>query len=458
MPSLGSILQIAKTGLSTQQQGMNVVAHNIANASTEGYSRQRAVIAARPGVTGDGGQYGTGSQVTDVAQVRDRLLDGVYYRELSASTERDARADILGRIEGLVAEPGELGIGQAMDAFLSAWSELATNPASATVRSVVRQTAQVMIQRFDELANGLAAIRQEVGVRLDDAAARVTELGRQIAQLNRQIVSVEADGVTAGDLRDQRARTLAEMADLVPVQVVERENGSVGVISSGIAIVDGAYSLEVEIRNVSGTWGLAVVGRAGLFPQVGGRTGGLLQVLNTDLPDIQQRLDDLAESMVTEVNALHRTGMSPDASTGIDFFDPGGVTAGTMALSAEVQASTNAIAAGTPDGSGGYRAGANDVALAIAGLRDVDVAALGMTMGEHYQGLVSDIGQAVRSSADAAEAHRVLAEQADVRRMSLSGVSVDEELVRMIEFQTAYQASARVITAADEMLQALLSI
>jgi flagellar hook-associated protein 1 len=345
-----------------------------------------------------------------------------------------------------------------MDAFYSGWSELGTNPANATVRSVVRQTGNVLTQRFGELSDGVASIRTEVETRLVDAATQATALGAEVARLNTQIVTIEADGNTAGDLRDTRSRALARLADLLPTQVTERDNGSVGVNSSGIGIVDGAYSLDLEVTTSGGTVGLGAVGRAGFFPQVGGRIGGLLTVINTDLPDVQQRLDDLAAAMVADVNGLHETGTNPDGNTGVSFFDPAGTTATTIALSSDVLASTTAIAAGTPDGLGAYRAGANDVALALGGLRDTDSASLSMTMGEQYRGLVSDIGQAVRSSSDAAEAHRVLAEQADIRRMSLSGVSIDEELVKMIEFQTAYQASARVVSVADELMQALLAV
>ena len=123
-----------------------------------------------------------------------------------------------------------------------------------------------------------------------------------------------------------------------------------------------------------------------------------------------------------------------------------------------MKGSASVIVAGTPDGSGGYRAGANDVAVGIATLRDNALSTLGTTPGEHLRGLVSSIGLAVRSSTDAAEVHQTLADQADVRRQSLGSVSVDEELVQLIQFQSAYQASERVISAADEMLQSLLGI
>jgi flagellar hook-associated protein 1 len=456
--SLRSILQIAQTGLRTQQQALNVVAHNIANASTEGYSRQRAVISGNSPLRTADGVFGTGVRVEDVVRIRDKLLDGVYYREISSATEQESRAGMLGRVEGLFGEPSELGLAAALDNFYSAWSELGSNPASDTVRSVVRQSATVLVDKLHELNAQADLIRQEVDTRLTVGAEKASALAADVARLNQQIVSVEADGATAGDLRDARARALTELADLMPIRVTERDNGSVGVNSSGIGIIDGAYSLDLEARSSAGTWGIAAVGRPGLFSDPGGRLGGLLEVLNTDLPMVQKSLDDLSSALVTEVNAVHTTGTNPDGTTGIDFFDGTGTTASSIALSTEVLASVGAISAGTPDGLGAYRAGANDIAMALAGLRDTDIGSLGTTMGGHYQGLVSDVGQAVRSSSDAAEVRRVLADQADVRRMGQSGVSVDEELVTMIEFQTAYQASARVLTTADEMLQTLLAI
>jgi flagellar hook-associated protein 1 FlgK len=457
MPSLGSILQIATTGLRTQQQALNVTAHNIANASTEGYSRQRAVLTATPGVHLPDGVFGSGAGVSDIQSVRDGLLDSAYFRELTVSSEFDGRATILRRVEGLFEEPSELGLAAALDRFHSAWSELSVNPSSTPVRTVLRQTASVLTQKFDELASGLDAIRQEAEARLQQGVDSANSLMSRIGDLNRQIVSTEADGTTAGDLRDARGRALAELADLLPVQVVERDNGSMGVIVSGVTVVDGAEALSLEVRAAGGAWEIGVVGRTGGLDG-GGRLGGLIDVVNSDLPEVRQGLDDLAAALVEETNLVHRTGTNPDGATGIDFFDPVGVTASSIGLSVEVLADERAIAAGTPDGSGDYRAGANDVALELASLRDRTLGALGLSGGDHYRGLVSSVGVAVRSMDQAAESHRILADQADIRRMRVSGVSVDEELVKMIEFQRAYQASARVISAADEMLQSLLAV
>lgn len=458
MPSIGSILAVARTGLQVQQQAINVTAHNLANASTEGYARQRVDLASLTPVHTSDGVFGTGATVVDVERVADALLDAVYRREVSASTEQETRADLASRVEAILGEPSNLGLGSTLGAFFSAFSELAADPSSGTIRTVVRQNTQNLVDKLHELAGNLDDVRQDVEARLTTAVSTANALLADIGRLNQQIVTVEGDGVTAGDLRDARERLLNDLAELAPVKVTERANGGVGVTLAGVSVVDGAYPATLELRTAGGVTSLAVVGRPGSLSAAGGATGGLLTVSNTDLPDLRQGLDDLAAALVDRVNTIHATGTNPRGDTGVDFFDATGVTATSIGLSAAVLADAQAIAAGTADGAGSYRAGASDVAEVVAGLRDTDVAALGDTVLGHYRGLVTTVGQAVRSSSDSAETHGILADQARKRRDAVSGVSVDEELVRMIQFQTAYQAAARVVTTADEMMQSLLAM
>lgn len=457
MPSLGSILQIAKTGLITHQKAMNVTAHNIANASTDGYSRQRVDFDSRPAVQMNDAVYGGGVAIDGVRSVIDPFLEQSYHRELSNTLGFSTRADMLSRMEGLLGEPSEFGLGAALDGFHSAWSELGTNPTSSTVRSAVRQQSANLTDKFKQLASGLDAFRQEIEGRISTGVVEINSMLEGIADINRQIVTQEAGGGAANDLIDSRARLINKLAEVIPIQTRNQPNGSILVRSSGVGLVDGVYPLEVEVREAGGVITIGTTGGANITP-ASGSLNALMDVANTDIPGMRQVLDDLAATIVSEVNASHVTGTSPAGTTGVNFFDPTGTTATSINLSADVLASLDAISAGTPDGVGGYRGGANDVALAIAGLRDVEIPAFGATIDEHYNSLVFDVGQGVRSSSDAAAVHGTLADQANIRRMSLSGVSVDEELVKMIEFQTAYQASARVVSTADEMLQSLLTM
>lgn len=456
MPSLGSILGIASSGLRASQAAIGVTAHNLANAETEGYSRQRAVLAEGYPIALPQGIFGTGVQVVDVERARNEFDNRSVRNEFSLLNDFTARREFLGRVESLLQEPGELGFSAGLDRFFSAWSELATNPASSAARTALRSEAAGLVDRFRTLASGLAEAEAGAEARLAGAVGRINEIATSVAELNRRIVATETGAATAGDLRDARDRLLDDLATLTPVTVLQRQDGSVGVLASGISLVDGARASRVEAREVGGERGLGLVGRPGLLPDAGGTTGGLLAVLNGELPALRQELDALAGALVEEVNALHRTGTSPSGDTGVDFFDPSGVTASTLRLSAAVEADAGVIAAGTDDGAGTPRPGANDVALALAGLRDRALGATGRTAGASVQALVSRVGETLRSVDDRAAVHRALADRASLQRESVSGVSTDEEMTRLIRFQAAYAAAARVVTVADEMMEALL--
>ncbi len=456
MPSIGSILSVASTALRTQQEAINVTAHNIANAATEGYSKQRPVLSQLPPQRTPTGIFGSGVGVVDVQRIRDVYLDSNYRLETGEYRESEVRSGVLGQLETILSEPGEGGLSTTLDQFFSAWSSLATDPTSASARGAVREQGSLLSGQLRGLAADLDVLRQDTEARLLSSVQKVNDLAGTVARLNREITASEAAGETAGDLRDARDRAIDEMSTLIPIQVTQRENGGVGILTSGVGLVDGAEHGTLEVRLSGGALELGLEGRASSLPDLGGRIGGMIRVLNEDLPAARDSLDDLAEALVTEFNTLHRTGTAPDGSTGVDFFDPAGVTASSISLSAAVEVDAKAIAAGTGGASGEYRAGANDIALTLAGLRDAPNATLGVSFGEHFRELVSDVGFSVRSSLDSVEVHKTLSEQADVRRQSFSGVSTDEELVKLIEFQTAYSAAARVVTVADELLDTLV--
>jgi len=463
MPTISSILNAAASGLRTQQAALDVTSHNIANSSTEGYSRQRAVITTNVPLYTREGQYGTGSHVADVTQARDRLLDANYRRESSDTSQYQTRSDMLSRVETVLNEPSDLGLANALDQFFNAWSDLAANPTSSSSRTVVLQRAQGLVDKVHEFSDNLSQIQQEAESRLTDGVSRLNALTDEVARLNRQIVSVETDGTTAADLRDERGRALDELATLVPVQVTERSDGSVGVAMVGVNIVDGAATTEVQTQDAGGTVGLKLAGHDTLITKTSGTVGGLLGVMNEDLPGYRAALDGFATALTEQVNGLHSGGTLSDGSAAGDFFSVGsssgsGPTDSAAHALSLVVTSADDIAAGTSNMPGTYQPGANDVALRISQLRDAAPTDGEQTVTNRLQGLVSSVGLAVRSSADAAEVHQTLADQADTRRTSLSSVSIDEELVNMIQFQSGYQAAARVVTAADEMLKSLLAM
>jgi flagellar hook-associated protein 1 FlgK len=460
MPSLGSILSIAASGLRTQQRAMEVTSHNLANVNTEGYARQRAELSALTPLRTPEGNFGTGVGIADVTRVADRYAESGLRSETALLGRHEARGTLLERVEGALNEPGEEGLGAALDRFFSAWSELSVEPGNRVARATVLDTGQRVVEELHRIDGQIEIVRTEAEARLTTGVEEVNALAGEVAQLNRRIVAAEAAGNTAGDLRDAQGRALARLSELVPVTVLEQENGSVGVVVEGDRLVDGTSVRELTAF-VSGSRLELRVGDSGVVAKLGGGAlRGFQDVVNEDLPAWRGELDDLAAALVDEVNTLHRTGTNRAGATGVDFFDPTGITAGSVALDVAVAGDTDALAAGTgtSDTPPAYRPGAADVALELAGLRSTSISALGATFGDHLGELAADTGARVRRADESAQVHRTLVDQWTVRRESVSGVSVDEELLQLVKFQSAYAASARVVTTADEMLATLLAM
>ena len=457
MPSLGSILSIAVSSIQAHQRAINVTSHNMANAQTEGYSRQNAVFTPWSAQETPNGVYGTGVRISDVRQVRDELLDSSYLKQTGIAAEDRTVQQVLSRVETILGEPGDGSISVAADRFFSAFSELASYPENPTLRSLARDAGFSLASRFKAVSGDLTELSVSTGERLTAAVDRVNTITAKIAEVNKQIVNYETTGRTANDFRDQRRLLTDELGSIMPIQVTLRSNGSVGVTTGGLSIVDGGANTPTEVRNVAGTFGVGIVGRSGLLPDVRGSLGGFLQAVNTEIPAIQTRVNDLATALITEVNALHQTGTTPLGNTGIDFFS--GTDAATMDLSAEVTANYADIAAGIDDGSGNYVSGRNDVALALGQLRDkADLGGIGATFQRFQTSTVVDLAYSIQAREDGARVHEALAENIDVQRESVSGVSTDEELVKLIQFQTGYQAAARVISVAEEMMDTLIQM
>jgi len=463
MPSLNSILANARTALTAQQAAVQVTSHNIANASTDGYTRQRADLVQNFPVYMPEGAFGTGVHLGGIGHLRDSLLDTTYRSQQSSFATYERRSELLSRIEELYGEPSETGLGAALDSFLSAWNDLANHPLNETSRSVLRESAERLNGQFHRIATGLEHVRASAVTRLEQDVAELNRLTSEIADLNVRIVAAEVGGTTAGDLRDMRDRAIDRMSALVPVTVVRHADGSVGISAQGALLIDGAEAVSVEASSAGGTWAVTT-SRGRVVPLTEGSIGATLTALRDDIPAARAEIDAIAHAIVEDVNALHRAGTNPLAQTGIDFFDPNGVDALTIALSADVAASPLAIAAGagTVDANGDpvYQAGSTDVALAIAALRDATGNARlgGRSFGDAYNAAVTRVGLGVQSATISQETYEALAQQADARRVSVSGVSTDEELVNLIRYQNAYAAAARVVSAADEMLQTVIGM
>jgi flagellar hook-associated protein 1 FlgK len=453
--SLTSLLSIARTALLTQQKAIDTTGHNVANASTEGFSRQRLVVTPEvPQRTGIG-QLGRGVTAQGIERIRSQFLDASFRRENGELGSFRSTSDLLGQVERIFGEPSDTGLAAGIDALFSAFGDLTNDPTSQSARSVVRQAAITLTQNFQATDRRLNEVGADVTARIQDGVTSVNQIASQIAELNTQIQGSSAGQREAPDLKDQRDKLVDQLSSLVSVRVLQRDDGTIGVAAGDTLLVDGGQAGSLETRDLgNGRFGVGLVGSKAAFNPASGELAALITLSRTTLPGIHASLDTLVKGIVTEVNGIHTASRTLTGATGVPFFKPTGLTSAGMAVSDEVLRSTDNIAAGQ---SGG--AGDNAAALAIASLRTSGVASFGgNTIGQAYQLVVSDLGVMLNAATQHQTAQEVVVNQADSLRKSISGVSIDEEMTNLISQQNAYAAAARLVNVADQMMQDVIAM
>lgn len=461
--SLSSILSVARSGLQTHQTALQIAGQNLANATTEGYSRQRAEIVPGTPVRMPFGSLGTGVRIADVTRARDQVLDPAVRRESASAAGAELRNSALGELESVLAESVDLGLGPALDGLFNAFSDLANDPLSNTARVAVVSAGIRVTDEFGRAADTVDRVLGGVAQSLDLTIGEANRAIQEIAELNGRIAAASSSGSSAPDLEDRRDLAIDRLSRLVPVETVTGPTGAVGVRVDGVSVVEGTFAQTLSL-SVAGTDRVLTTGSGAEINPDSGALGSALTLLNDDFAFVRSELDAMASALVERVNVLHAAGVGPLGATGVNFFDdlgdPTTVTARTLSLSTEILASSENVVAGSPGPLGGYQPGVNDLALALSAVRDNGTPGLlgGRSIGEASRDLLGDLGVRVAESRDAEQRHGTLLAAARERRESVSGVVTDEELVSIVQIQAAYQASARMVNVVDEMYQTLLSI
>ncbi len=450
--SLASLLSIARSALLTHQRALAVTANNVANANTPGYSRQRLDLVQETPLWTTDGLVGRGVTDLGVSRARDRFWDATFRRQSGLLGGSGTLRDALGQIEAAMNEPSDSGIVAALDEFFKAYGDLANDPTSAAGRGMVRQAAIRLVDQLHQLDAQLASVTQNAVEKMRAQVDQANSLLRRIADLNRQIIAARGPNGSAPALEDERDLLVDQLSALVGVRVLDHPDGTITVMAGDTVVVDGATYQTLTLTLLGGGgYGLGLATGGAVNPQ-SGSLKALSDLTSTTLPGYQAQLDALAQSLVTAVNAVHVWGYNLAGATGTNFFEPAGVTARTIDLAAAIKLSTDNIAAGnTPaPGDGGC-------ALQIAQLARTTLPALGnKTLREFYTAFATTVGTDSLNAAQDMATQLALADNADAQRLSVSGVSVDEEMVNLIGQQQAYQAASRIVKVADELIQDLL--
>lgn len=455
-----STLNTAVSGLNAQQRALSTIAQNVANVNSIGYSRQRvdmSAVGAPVGATfhtGRNALFG-GVNVDGVTRIRDAFLEGTRAAAGGRMAALNAQVATLRTAEQLLGEPGDTGLQATLDSFYTAWQDLAQRPTDSAAGSVVIQRGVAVATQLNSVSGNLADTWTTSRDNLSMVITQANQAASDLASINEKIRQGVNAGLSVNELTDQRDTLVRTLAELVGGVASPGSDGTVSVSVGGITVVGGARAETLTLGG-AGTvanatddppvimWGGTVV------PIESGTAAGLLSVTAHDLPEMFERINEVAIALRDSVNAVHTEGFTLDGDAGGDFFV--GDDAMTLALAVSLP-SELAVAAGpgTVDGSNALKLG--DL---VDEAKSADV--LGSAgPAQLWRELATGLGVRVQSLESAQSVQANVLATADAAVESDAGVSIDEEMTNMLLYQRAYQASSRVITTVDEMLDTLIN-
>ena len=469
---LPNIMQTGRSGMQAAKAAMATTGHNVANANTEGYSRQRVVqsAAAAETVGKTDSRIGHGVMISRVERLNDEYLEKQLRnsgRDLASAEEKEI---VLKQTEDIFNEMNGDGINRLISNFFNEFRKLANEPDNEAIRQSVREASSALVNDFKRLRKEVTDVRGHIDSRLEGYCTEVNAIATEIQELNLKIKQSEILGTSPNDLLDRRDQALKKLGSILDVSMHKDRDGGfivdvVGVgplVSGPVAEKFSVFRSQADDRgkaeNSYDVASSSSTGAAITHQLTGGKVGALLEARDKTLSVVLDRIDELAFTLAQSVNEVHRQGFTRHNAQGVDFFKVPVAkerAAEFIDLSDAVKANVNNIAtAALPDSPGDNR-----IAIAISGIQHSrlmnDAKA---TMDDFYNSIISDIGIAAARNRSTLNQQKDIANQLGKMREQLSGVSIDEETTQLLQFQHAFDASAKVIQVADEMMKTVLDL
>ena len=457
---LNAALNSGRTSLQTNQKAIEITGLNVANVNTPGYSRQTPNLTPYPALNFGDFFIGTGVMIGSVGRSHDVFLDG-QIKDKSAEVGREnSMVNTLAELERTIGI-GDGSLSDDFDQFFDSWRQLSTNPGGEVERQMVLQRGELIGNAFTNVYNETQQVVKNINTTIISKIDGVNLRLDEIAQLNNRISAFEISGQEANSDRDRRDQLLKELSESIGATSFETSNGTISVqLGNGMPLVEadkathivGIYSgTDVNLELDFGTTNIPL-DRTSL----GGEFRGLYEVRDVMIPDVVNRLDQLAYTFATEINDLHRnppgSGIDLNGNPGQNFFvQPAAVAGAASSLEMNIT-TTNEIAAGSS-----VAPGDNTNALVILQLEQQQV--LGNdTLVSYYGKIASTVGVETARNRQAKQGFEDSLVQLQNLRDGIDGVSLEEEMINLLQYQKGFEASAKFLATVDEMMETLMTI
>ncbi len=454
-----SAFEIGRRALNANQAGISVTGNNIANVNTPGYSRQRVQLAEGAPTNIAGYSVGTGVTIAGIQDFRDSFIESRLQTETGIAGRLNARRDALAPVESALQGSASGGLQNSLNGFFGAFRDLEANPSSVPLRSVVAQKGANIANSFQSTRTRLSEIQFGVDAQISTNVEQVNSLSEKIANLNAQIQTADQTGGNASSLRDQRGEFVKQLSELTGARATDNQDGTLTItIGEGRALVTGNVSTKLTAAGTPplGLTTIKIEGEPAVFDE--GSIRGLQDALGETSKQITA-LDGLAAAVVDRVNQLHTGGTDLDGNAGAKFFDDSTlpVTAANIKINADITTNPRLVVASplTQPGEAGTVAG--EIANLLTD-KNTTVGAKTGSFSSIFGSIISEVGEQVRSADDALQTQSAIISQLTAQREAVSGVSLDEEAINLMQYQKAYEAAARFMKVADEMTQTILSL
>jgi flagellar hook-associated protein 1 FlgK len=417
---LGS-LQSARSGMNVSQTAIQTTSHNINNMNTPGYSRQKIEQSASSAYSYPGynsslgaGQLGTGVQANDVVRIRNTFYDFQFRNESHAYGDISVKHDYYTNMENVFNEPSDTSISSALNEFFNGWHELSKDPESIGAKNIVIENSKYLADNVNRVYEKLGNLNDNLNKQTENILNDVNSMLEQLNDLDKNIKIVEGSGKSPNDLLDQRDKILDELSFKIDINDTTVQE----------AIKDG----KIELSELTGK-------------DVSGELGACMDMSN-EIKSCKKNMEDLMDGIANGVN---------------DIYDPTGVEKIFVIEGATGDKSIK-VNQDLLDNPSSLKI-TSDKALELYNFKSkkVDVNGEMISVNNYYNGVVQKLGQSTQEVIRNEKNQSKLLLNIDNSRTSVSGVSMDEEMINLMQFQHAYSASAKVVSTIDSLLDVVIN-
>ena len=499
--------QTAQRALLASQAGLNIVNHNISNANTDGYTRQRLDLStasplAPPNLQGQlNFQLGQGVDIAGITRIRDTFLDNQYQKELGTQGELTKGNEIFNQLESIVGEPSSTGLANSVQQLFASVSDMRNNPQSLPARTAfiqkmvdLTQVIQNQGQQLADLHNNLVGTTgntstfptSQLGISISDFNSKLAS----IASYNKQINAITSSGATPNDLLDKRNQLVEQLSGLADVDIKPLNGDQIQISLGGEVLVRGTELLDtLSLTPNTGGNAAAVpalvtttTGGTDITNTInGGQVKGILDLAGNN-PSIEtvygvfSKLSSLFENLTSQFNAVQQDGRDltgtqhpvTDTVYG-ELFKTDATYSGSgpkllfLKVNPNFKLNPDKISLAADDAtvvpSGFAGVGDSRNAKAFADIQTTTFSGLSnSTVEMFHQSLVSRLGTDARSYQDRLDSQDTVITSLEGRRQSVSGVNLDEESLNLLKFQRSFEAASRMVRAFNEIYQSILNM